>query len=76
MVWGCTTNGVENLVIILGTKDKFVYLNTLKRNLKESTEKLRFADEFSLYQDNDSKDSARVMQERLLILQEFLKHQS
>lgn len=76
MVWGCTTNGVENLVIILGTKDKFVYLNTLKRNLKESTEKLRFADEFSLYQDNDSKDSAQVMQERLLILQEFLKHQS
>lgn len=46
--------------------DSFVYLKILKTNLKQSAQKLRIADDFSLYQDNDLKHSARVVQEWLL----------
>lgn len=67
MVWGCmSANGVGNVAIIPGIMDRFVYLNILKANLIQSAEKLGIAGDFSFYQDNDPKHSARVVQEWLL----------
>lgn len=59
MVWGCIGHsGPGNLEIIEGTMTQNVYISILKRNLKQSAEKLGILDRFYLYQDNDPKHKA------------------
>ena len=61
MVWGCmTSTGIGNLEFIDGTMDKYVYLNILKQNLKQSARKLGISSNFKLYQDNDPKHTADI----------------
>lgn len=62
MVWGCMSSaGVGNLHFIEGKMDKFVYLNILKQNVKQSAVKLGIADSFAFYQDNDPKHTSAVV---------------
>lgn len=61
MVWGCMSSaGVGNLHFIDGKMDRFVYLNILKNNVKQSAEKLGIKDNFAFYQDNDPKHTSEV----------------
>lgn len=67
MVWGCmSAAGVGNLVFIDGIMDKNVYLDILKKNLKQSAEKLGILNNFKFYQDNDPKHKAHIVREYLL----------
>ncbi|GFU98865.1 uncharacterized protein TNCV_3381111 [Trichonephila clavipes] len=53
-VWGCIeSSGFVNLHFIDGIMNKYVYLELLKRNLKQSVSKLGISGYFKLYQDND-----------------------
>ncbi|GFW61076.1 transposable element Tcb2 transposase [Trichonephila clavipes] len=59
IVWGCmTSSGVRNLHFIDCIMNKFVYLDILKRNLRQSASKLGISGHFKLYQDNDPKHTA------------------
>lgn len=59
MVWGCmAASGAGNIEIINGTMDHRYYIEILKRNLKDSAQKLGIGDNFQYYQDNDPKHSA------------------
>lgn len=67
MVWGCmAASGVGNLHFIDGIMNKHVYLAILKKNLKESVQKLGIEDNFKFYQDNDPKHSAHDVRSWLL----------
>lgn len=67
MVWGCmSASGVGNLHFIEGNMDKWMYLDLLKKNVKESATKLGIQDTFKFYQDNDRKHTAHVVREWLL----------
>jgi transposase len=67
MVWGCVSNfGVGELVFINGILDKNKYLNILKNNLKKSAPNMGIMENFKLYQDNDPKHKAWIVQEFLL----------
>lgn len=67
MVWGCfSASGVGNLVFIETTMDRFVYLNILKNNLKQSVRKLGMGNDWIFQQDQDPKHTAGVVKEWLL----------
>lgn len=61
MVWGCMSNaGVGKLHFIDGKMDKYVYLDILKQNVKQSADKLGIKNQFAFYQDNDPKHTSEV----------------
>ncbi|CAK9832042.1 Transposable element Tc1 transposase [Anthophora retusa] len=67
MVWGCmSANGPGNLVFIDGTMDKIKYLNILKENLINSSEKLGVPRDFYFQQDRNPKHTAKIVQEWLI----------
>ncbi|GBM33296.1 hypothetical protein AVEN_101629-1 [Araneus ventricosus] len=49
-----------NLDFIDGTMNKYVYLDILNRNLKQSASNLGISRHFKFYQDNDTKDTADI----------------
>ncbi|GFV99135.1 transposable element Tcb1 transposase [Trichonephila clavipes] len=54
IVWGCmASSGFRNLHFTDGIMNKYVNLDILKRNLKQSASKLGISGYFKLYQDND-----------------------
>ena len=67
MIWGCmASNGIGNLEFIESILNKYDYLNILKRNLKQSAEKLSLEDQFYFQQDNDPKHTAEIVKLWLL----------
>ncbi|GBN29874.1 Transposable element Tc1 transposase [Araneus ventricosus] len=61
MVWGCMSAvGVVNLHFIDGIMDKYMYLDILKQNFKQSAEKMGILPYYKLYQDNDPKHNAHI----------------
>ncbi|GBN96232.1 Transposable element Tcb1 transposase [Araneus ventricosus] len=61
MVLGCMSAvGVGNLHFIDGIMDKYMYLDILKQNLKQSAEKMGVLPHYKLYQDNDPKHNAHI----------------
>ncbi|GFU63260.1 transposable element Tcb1 transposase [Trichonephila clavipes] len=59
IVWDCMAgSGVGNLHFIDGIMNKYVYLDILNRNSKQSASKLGISGNFKLYQDNDPKHTA------------------
>ncbi|GBN80605.1 hypothetical protein AVEN_264591-1 [Araneus ventricosus] len=54
------SSGVGNLDFIDGTMNKYVYLDILKRKLKQSASNLGISRHFKLYQDNDPKHTADI----------------
>mgnify|MGYP000616152834 CR=1 FL=1 len=62
MVWDCmTASGIDELVFIDGTMDKFIYKGILEQNLKRSAEKLGLAQDFFFQQDNDPIHKAEIV---------------
>ncbi|GBO45338.1 hypothetical protein AVEN_222024-1 [Araneus ventricosus] len=55
-----TSSGVGNLDFIDGTMNKYVYLDILKRNLKQSASNLGISRHFKLCQDSDPKHTADI----------------
>ncbi|GBO05172.1 hypothetical protein AVEN_45367-1 [Araneus ventricosus] len=53
-------SSVRNLDFIDSTMNKYVYLDILKRNLKQSESNLGISRHFKLYQDNDPKHTADI----------------
>lgn len=67
MVWGCmAASGVGNLVFIENTMNKTDYLNILRENLSSSIAKLGLDQSWVFQHDNDSKHTAKIVQEWLL----------
>ncbi|CAK9806815.1 Transposable element Tcb2 transposase [Anthophora quadrimaculata] len=67
MVWGCISyHGVGKLQMIEATMDKVMYMDILKKNLKQSAEVMGISEVFHFYQDNDPKHKSRLVQEWLL----------
>ncbi|GBM76540.1 Transposable element Tcb1 transposase [Araneus ventricosus] len=61
LVLGCMSAvGVGNLHFIDGMMDKYMYLDILKQNLKQSAEKMGILPHYKLYQDNDPKHNAHI----------------
>ncbi|GBL87070.1 hypothetical protein AVEN_218766-1 [Araneus ventricosus] len=61
MVWGSTSAvGVGNLHFIDEMMDKYMYLDILKQNLKQSAEKMGISPHYKLYLDNDPKHNAHI----------------
>ncbi|GBO40440.1 Transposable element Tcb1 transposase [Araneus ventricosus] len=61
LVWGCMeSSGVGNLDYIDGTMNKYVYLDILKRNLKQSVRNLGISRHFKLCQYNEKKHTADI----------------
>ncbi|GBN30377.1 Transposable element Tcb1 transposase [Araneus ventricosus] len=61
MLWGCMSAvDVGNLHFIDGIMDKYMYLDILKQNLKQSAEKMGILPHYKLYQDNDPKHNAHI----------------
>ncbi|GFY17903.1 transposable element Tcb1 transposase [Trichonephila clavipes] len=59
IIWGYMASSViGNLHVIDGLMNKYVYLDILKRNLRQSASKLGISRHFKLYQDNDPKYTA------------------
>lgn len=59
MVWGCfSAAGVGNLHFIDGIMTAKGYINILKKNLKQSAEKMGISRDFIFQQDNDPKHTA------------------
>ncbi|GBO28970.1 Transposable element Tcb2 transposase [Araneus ventricosus] len=52
--------GVGNLHFIDGMMDKYMYLDILKQNLKQSAEKIGVLQHYKLYPDNDPKHNAHI----------------
>lgn len=66
MVWGAmSAKGVGNLVFVEGRVNKTDYLNILKTNLVESSQKMGLENTFLFVQDNDPKHLALVVKEWL-----------
>jgi transposase len=60
-VWGCmSSNGTGNLVFIDDTMDRFLYVDILKNNLKQSVKKLKLGRNFIFQQDNDPKHTSKL----------------
>lgn len=67
MVWGCmSAAGVGNLAFIETTMDRFMYLNLLRDNLKDSVSKMGLSGSWVFQQDNDPKHTAAIVKEWLL----------
>jgi len=67
MVWGCMGSaGVGNIEFIDGVMDHKMYIEIIKRNLKQSADKLGIGSSFYVYQDNDPKHKALSTRLRLL----------
>ncbi|GFV54195.1 transposable element Tcb1 transposase [Trichonephila clavipes] len=61
IVWGCmASSGVGNLHFIDSIMNKYVYLDILNRNLRQSASKLGILGHFKLYQDNVPKHTADI----------------
>ncbi|GBM34364.1 Transposable element Tcb1 transposase [Araneus ventricosus] len=61
MVLGCMSAvGVGNLHFIDGIMDKYMYLDILKQNLKQSAEKMGILPHYKLYPDNDPKHNGHI----------------
>ncbi|GBM47490.1 hypothetical protein AVEN_153701-1 [Araneus ventricosus] len=61
LVWGCMANSVaRNLDFTDVTMNKYVYLDILKLNLKQSASNLGISRHFKLCLDNDSKLTADI----------------
>ncbi|GBN28075.1 hypothetical protein AVEN_41224-1 [Araneus ventricosus] len=58
MVWGCMSAVVLGIYILL--LGKYIYLDILKQNLKQSAEKMGISPHHKLYQDNDPKHNAHI----------------
>ncbi|GFT33919.1 uncharacterized protein TNCV_4384001 [Trichonephila clavipes] len=54
------SSGVGIVNFIDGIMNKYVYLDILKRNLKQSDSKLEISGHFKLHQDNDPKHTADI----------------
>lgn len=67
LVWGCmSASGVGNLHFIDGIMDQNMYIDILKKNLKDSATKLGIERSFHFYQDNDPKHKAHKVRNWLL----------
>lgn len=67
MVWGCmAASGVGKLHFIECTMDRWVYLDVLKTNLRESVTALGIEKDFIFQQDNDPKHTSNIIREWLL----------
>lgn len=67
MIWGCMTSfGVGNLHFIDGIMDQKIYLDILRKNVKESTVKLGVNKKFNFNQDSDPKHMAYKVRQCLL----------
>lgn len=67
MVWGCMSGaGVGNLIFIETTMDRFVYLNIVKDNLKQSAMNMGLRSCWIFQQDNDPKHTSGIVKEWLL----------
>lgn len=67
MVWGCmAASGVGNLYFIENVMDRWVYLDILKGQLKDSVGKLSLGNDFIFQQDNDPKHTSLIVKEWLL----------
>lgn len=67
LVWGCmAASGVGNLVFIDSIMDKWIYLNILKDNLKQSASQLGLENIFIFQQDQDPKHTSKIVREWLL----------
>ncbi|GFW73744.1 transposable element Tcb2 transposase [Trichonephila clavipes] len=67
MVSDCmAATGEENLFLSDGIINQYSYLNILKNNLSQRASKLKHNGSFTFQQDNDPKDTARVVREWLL----------
>ncbi|GFU95337.1 transposable element Tcb1 transposase [Trichonephila clavipes] len=60
------SNWSRNLVIFEGIMNQYSYLNIFKNNLSPSASKLGLDGSYTLQQDNDTKDTARVVRKWLL----------
>ncbi|GFY22129.1 transposable element Tcb1 transposase [Trichonephila clavipes] len=61
IVWGCmASSGFGKFHFIDCIMNKYVYLDILKRNLRQSASKLGISGHFKLYQDKDSKHTADI----------------
>ena len=61
MVWGCfLSKGVGNLVFIDDIMDKFLYLDIVRDNLRESA-RIMGMDQFIFQQDNDPKHTSKLI---------------
>lgn len=59
MVWGCmAASGVGNLIFIDSIMNQGLYIEILKKNLKQSAAKLGLENEYWFQQDNDPKHTA------------------
>ena len=56
-------SGTGNLTFIDEILDKYKCINILKNNVKESTRKLGLLEDFHFQQNNDSKNTARIVKE-------------
>jgi len=65
MFWGCFgRNGVGMLKVIDGIMDRYVYVNILKHNLKNSANMLELKN-YKFQQDNDPKHTSQHTKEYL-----------
>lgn len=67
LLWGCVAaSGVGKIHFIDSIMDKWVYLDILRKNLKESVTQLGLENDYIFQQDRDPKHTARIVSEWLL----------
>jgi transposase len=68
MVWGCfSSKGMGRLVFIEEIMDRYLYLDILRNNLRDSA-RIMGLDDFTFQHDNDPKHSSKL-------IKEFLEHE-
>ncbi|GBN32953.1 hypothetical protein AVEN_237066-1 [Araneus ventricosus] len=61
LVWGCMSSfGTGNLELIDSKVNKYGYLDILKRNIRQSAQKMGILANFKLYQDKDPKHTSHI----------------
>ena len=64
MVWTCfSRSGVGNLCFIEGNMDRFLYRETLRKNLLQSCQKIGLENSFVFQHDNDRKHTAGLVKD-------------